>query len=189
MNLSALRRRRLPLFALLLLLLNAAGWVWVRHARLHAPEPDRVTAAAGANDSAAAPAPAPVPLVLERLAQATLSTNRLLTLACQFQASVEWSTLGARLTLHDGDAAVPWQFVGTPQGNACQIQTLAPVPGDRLRAVLEPGVRSTDTRYTPTAARTDTLLPVTPVFRFSEAGSVTPSFGQPEIYLEFTQDV
>jgi uncharacterized protein YfaS (alpha-2-macroglobulin family) len=190
MNLPALRRLSLPLFALALLMLNAAGWVWVRHARLCAPEPECAAEAADVeDDSTAAPATAAVPLVLERLAQATLSTNRLLTLACQFQAAVEWATLGARLTLHDGEAAVPWQFVDSPQGNACQIQTLAPVRGDRLRAVLEPGVRSTDTRYTPTAARTDTLLPVTPVFRFSEAGSVTPSFGQPEIYLEFTQDV
>ena len=61
MNIPALRRHSLPLFALLLLLLNAAGWVWVRHARLRAPEPNRAAAAAGANDSAAVPAPAPVP--------------------------------------------------------------------------------------------------------------------------------
>ena len=90
MNLPALRRLSLPLFALALLMLNAAGWVWVRHARLCAPEPECAAEAADVeDDSTAAPATAAVPLVLERLAQATLSTNRLLTLACS--SRLPWS--------------------------------------------------------------------------------------------------
>ena len=60
MNLPALRRLSLPLFALALLLLNTAGWVWVRHARLCAPEAECAAEAADVeDDSTAAPATAP----------------------------------------------------------------------------------------------------------------------------------
>ncbi len=189
MNSPAPKRRGLLFFALAVLLLNAIGLVWLRYSVIRALEPERGAEAAEVAEEAGAAEPATVPLALERLSQASLSTNRILTLTCQFQGAVTWSTLGSRLTLYDGETTVPWQFVDTPQGNACQIRTLAPVGGDQLRAVLEPGVCSTDMRYSPSAVQIDRLLPVTPEFRFSEAGTTTPSFGQPEIRLEFTQDV
>ncbi len=181
------QRDRFLLLAAALMLVNIGGWIWVRGdlRRIACAEDacpaDGVEMIDGASESA------PLPLGIARLGQSALSTNRLLTIACQFHASVNWKSFASRTRLSTEAGPVAWHFVDPPQGRQGWIQTDVPIPGDRITMTIEPGVQSTDTRFTATTVRTETLLAVSAEFRFSGAASVTPSFGQPEIHLDFTQ--
>ena len=182
-------------FACAVLLINAGGWWWVKSeavARRACRAADGALAAESGAPAGAAEGPARAelkPLSLTRLEQASLSPERVLTLAVAFDAQVEWDSFQERFELRSDGVPVPWHFEGRTLRDACRVRTDRPVSGDRIAVTLAPGVRSRSREVCATGQAVERLLPLVPEFRFVKIESETPSFGEPVLTARFTQAV